>query len=119
MCVVSFDFDDTLADEIPTGWGGLCLMPIPKIVDRLREYHALGCTCLILTARTPTDRNKSDIEGFLKSQQVDHCISSVHFTSHAPKGPYAFDLGVHLHYDDADEHLDSCKQYGICVIDTK
>lgn len=117
--VIGFDFDETLADKMPTGWGGSVLVPIPVIMERLQEYHALGCKCIILTARTPSDENKRDIAEFLQQYRVDHCISDIHYTSHKPKGSIALRLGIHLHYDDDEEHLQSCREHGIHVVDTK
>lgn len=119
--VVSFDFDDTLAKErfVSKAWGfsgDTDLFPITTFVDLLKEYHALGCECIILTARTPTPQNESIIKKFLKDNKIDHCISKIVYTSHEPKGPFAASLGVSLHYDDCEEHLCSVSDFGIAVV---
>jgi len=119
MIVISWDFDDTLASTIPTGWGGEYIFGIQKYVDLLTEYHALGCCCIILTARSPHEKNQKDITNFLKKHEIEHCIDRVVYTSHLPKGQFAVDNKVSLHYDDSDDHLLSVKDCGILVIDSK
>lgn len=116
--VISFDFDDTLAEEITYGaYGGQVTIAILEYVDRLREYTALGCDCIILTARTPTDVNRYDIDQFVKS--FDLKVSKIIYTSHEPKGPYAVAEGVKLHYDDSDAQIASVRSHGIPVVDSK
>ena len=117
MTVVSFDFDDTLAEYSSSGWyGGSVLVCIPKFLELLKEYHALGCKCIILTARSPLDEHIAEIEQFLKDHDIKHAVSDVVFTSHQPKGPFANVLEVDLHYDDSVEHLESVRSFGIQAI---
>ncbi len=116
--VVSFDFDDTLASKIVED-GERKFYPIPQFVDLLREYHAFGCRCIILTARSPNAFNYKEIVSFLKSNDVHHCISDYVFTSHVPKGLAALKHGVRLHYDDMEGHLESVREYGIKAISSK
>ncbi len=117
QCCVSFDFDDTLAEYASAGWyGGEMLVCIPQFLQLLKEYFALGCKCVIMTARTPQDHHVREINSFLKWHNVDHMISEVIFTSHEMKGPYAVEHGIHLHYDDSDKHLESCRAHGIKVV---
>lgn len=104
--------------EFAGAWGGTEVYPIETFVELLKEYHALGCECIILTARTPSEHNKYEIEYFLKKCDVAHCISDIHFTYNQPKGPFAHKLGVHLHYDDSMVHLISVAQHGIRVVNS-
>jgi acid phosphatase class B len=113
---VSFDFDDTLAKERSIGsYGGTVLVCIPKFVQLLKEYHALGCKCIILTART-YKKEDTEIEEFLKYHEIDHAISDIVYTAQQAKGSFAKELGVNLHYDDSDYHLDSVRSFGIQVV---
>ena len=92
------------------------LVCIPKFLELLKEYHVLGCECIILTARTPTEDHISEIERFLTVYDIEHAVSNIVFTSHQPKGPFAKSLGVNLHYDDSVEHLESVRSFGIQAI---
>lgn len=117
QCVIAFDFDDTLATYVSDGWYGReILIAIPKFVDLLKEYHALGCQCLVLTARTPSDHHIEEIEQFLDNHGLTGMVSDIVFTSHEPKGPFAEALGVNLHYDDSEKHLESVRSYGIQAV---
>ncbi len=118
MAVVSFDFDDTLAESINTCYGGKALYGIHQNIELLKEYHALGSTCIILTARTETELSKKEIEDFLDSFDVLHCIDRIIFTNHELKGPFALAEKVNLHYDDSLKHLISVKSYNIAVVCT-
>lgn len=117
--VVSFDFDETLANTLDTAWGGRFLEGIPESIELLEEYHALGCKCIILTARSPSPENRREIKEFLQRQYIEPCVADIIYTSHEPKGPYASEYGVHLHYDDKEEHLVSVRDHGIQVVDAK
>ncbi len=110
--VISFDFDDTLCCEKD----GKCIWPY---LNLLKEYYALGCTCIILTARTDTEENRALIKQFLEDHNVLHCISKFVFTGHDFKGPYAVNEQVKLHYDDSNLQILSLRKHGICVIDSK
>lgn len=107
---ISFDFDETLAVNGTE--------PIDEIVDVLRSYHALGLECVIVTARSDTFENRWLIEAFLHDNGLTDKVSQIVFTNHTGKGPYAKELGVTLHYDDSQFHLDSLREYGIRTIDT-
>lgn len=116
MTVVSWDFDDTLAEYSSAGWDGYVLVCIPKFLDLLKEYYALGCKCIILTARTPDESNISEIERFLKDHDIEHMVSDIVFTSHKLKGPFAKAMDVNLHYDDSEPQLESVRSVGIQAI---
>lgn len=117
--IVSFDFDDTLAEYTVIGWGARVLTCIPQFIELLKEYHALGCECIVLTARTPCDEYIQEIEDFLNRMDVADCVTDIVFTAHQPKGPFAAALGVRLHYDDSEEHLESVRAHGIPVVDSR
>jgi acid phosphatase class B len=118
FCQISFDFDDTLCLEVKSGgwYGGLSKKPITKYIELLKEYHALGCKCIILTARTPTEADISEVNQFLKLHDLKQCVSEIHYTSHELKGPFAKKLKVDLHYDDSDKHLKSLAENQIRTI---
>lgn len=115
FATISWDFDDTLCIE-SGGWCGREMIPMKDYVDRLKEYHALGCKCIILTARTPSSMNISEVMHFLHIHDLKYCVSEIHYTSHRPKGPFAKALNVDLHYDDAEEHLESLKEHKIKTV---
>jgi len=110
---ISFDFDETLAEWSPET-GTIC---IPGTMQLLREYHALGCRCIILTARSiPEDAALGDIQSFIEKYNLQEIISKVVFTSHELKGPFAAANSVNLHYDDKPKQLESVRSFGIkCV----
>jgi acid phosphatase class B len=117
FATVSWDFDDTLAEYVSAGWyGGNMLVAKLQFLELLKEYHALGCKCIILTARTPHHFHIAEIEGFLKQCGIDHAVSDIVFTSHQPKGPFAKTMEVSLHYDDCVLHLESVREHGIRAI---
>ncbi len=116
---ISFDFDETLADTRYGAYGGEYLVAIPKFVDLLREWHAMGCECIILTARSDQPHYRLQINQFLEDHDLSHIVTEVHFTGHEPKGPFAEKLGVCLHYDDSDTHLRSCRKHNIIAISSK
>lgn len=124
--IISFDFDDTLAVTIyeEDKYSSFredddVLHPIPHIVERLEEYHALGCTCIILTARRESFKSRKQIEKFLMQYRIYHCISKIVFSNLNLKGEYAKKEGVHLHYDDDPSHLEDLPKYGIKVVDSR
>ena len=116
---ISFDFDDTIAEYSSIGWSGYELVCIPKFLQILQEYHALGCECIILTARSNQEKHIQEIDQFMKDHGIEDAVSYTVYTNHQPKGPFAFALGVDLHYDDSEVHLESVRSFGIKVVSTK
>lgn len=53
---VSFDFDDTLVEDVGINDEEI-LIPKEKIVSLLKDHHAKGDTCVILTARNKTNKD--------------------------------------------------------------
>lgn len=116
--VVSFDFDDTLATETSYGWGGSVQVCIPLMLNLLKEYHAMGCECIILTARSDSEDNNRDINDFIATYGLKDIIKKVIYTNHCLKGPFAIEHKVSLHYDDCQNHIGSLKEAGISVVDS-
>lgn len=112
---VSFDFDDTLVEDVGINDEEI-LIPKEKIVSLLKDHHAKGDTCVILTARNRTLKDKSDIDIFLYYNNLTHMISDIIFTSHTYKGKFTLEHNIDLHYDDDDEHLESIREVGVeCI----
>lgn len=113
--IVSFDFDDTLGETICFE-GQDIIMPISKWTSKLREHINNGDTCYIVTARFNTVENKQEIANFLQENQLS--VKDIICTNHNLKGEYCFNMGIQLHYDDDEDHLRDCKEYGVQCIDT-
>lgn len=118
MPVISFDFDSTLAEEVSVGWGGTQIVCIPLILDLLKEYHAMGCECIILTARSDSEANNRDINDYIEMYGLKDIIKKVIYTNHCLKGPFAIANKVCLHYDDCPYHIASLQDAKIPVIDS-
>lgn len=114
---VSFDFDDTLAEEVNVD-GRSELMPKHTFIDLVKCYHALNCNCIILTARPPTKYDLDEMRSFLKTHSIEKCISEIVCTNHELKGPFAAERNVKLHYDDSEKHIASVQEFGIKTVFT-
>ncbi len=88
-------------------------------MELLQGYHALGCRCIILTARTEGDIILKKISKFLCDHGVRNCVSDIVFTNHQLKGPFAVEHKVKMHYDDEEKHLNSIREHGITAIATQ
>ena len=116
MCVISFDFDDTLVRRTPNGYE-----PHPEVVRLLRKHVDEGCKAVIVTYRNPNhedndwrifyDPRRVAISHFISEYQLP--IAHVYYTNHSPKGPLLQQLGVTLHYDDDQDAIDSAEEHGI------
>lgn len=116
MITISFDFDDTLAayEKIEGTNSDLVLCCRPTYIDLVKEYHALGCKCIILTARFKNEYNEWEIRDFIK--RFDLPISEIIYTIHIAKGIFASENNVKMHYDDDNFHLYSVKAYDIIAV---
>jgi hypothetical protein len=112
--IISFDFDDTLAVYETIGMQEVFLCCKPIYVDLVKEYHALGCECIILTARTEKEFNEIEIRRFIENHDLP--IKKIIYTNHLPKGIYAYENSVKMHYDDDNYQLDSVKEYGVVAV---
>jgi len=101
--IVSFDFDDTL---LFCGGSSNVI-----ILDKLREHHKAGHTCVIVTARSRQFYSIKEIDDFIIKHNL--VINAVYFTNHELKGPTLKHIGAEVHYDDAEHHLDSCVECGV------
>lgn len=114
--VVSFDFDETLCFRDGT--------PNHPMLDMVRKHAEEGCKCYIVTARNKKHESadwieknqpgRTRVKDFVK--EYDLPIKQCHFTNHELKGPVCWKIGATLHYDDKDEHHQSCREHGIEVL---
>lgn len=112
---VSFDFDDTISGVHDH---------VEHICEILHNHIAVGDEVLILTARDPSH----DKEEWYKANKPDRIVLIEHlkilgldhlqvvYTAHAPKGPFAKELGVHVHYDNDPKEITSCREHGVISI---
>lgn len=100
--------------DIDLAHSGRILVCIPQFVQLLREYKALGCRCLILTARSLAEEHILEINEFLIKHNLEGL--DVIFTSHEPKGRFALEHKIDLHYDDSEVHLESLRSVGVKAI---
>lgn len=113
--IVTFDFDDTLCSE-----DGI---PNEEMIQLVKKYADAGCKCYIVTARNRAHESpkwisknspgRTRVKDFI--QEFDLPIKQVHFTNHAPKGPLLAKMGSALHFDDHEDQIASCEEYGIKV----
>ncbi|RTK97736.1 MAG: hypothetical protein EKK64_00545 [Neisseriaceae bacterium] len=116
MIKISFDFDDTLAVYETTGTYNTTLCCKPLYIDLVKEYHALGCHCIILTARFKNQFNEMEIKEFIERCNLP--IKEIVYTGHLAKGIFAYENDVKMHYDDDPFHLESVKAYDIIAVDS-
>ena len=103
---VSFDFDDTIHLEGEINY---------SVRNHIFDHHEAGHKIYIITARSGReDTWFPKIRKFVREYSLP--IEDVIFTNHYPKGPFAKELGIELHYDDKLDHLDSCLELGIRAI---
>lgn len=113
--LVSFDFDDTISGVHDH---------VEHICEILHNHIAYGDEVIILTARDPShDKeewykvNKPDrivLIEHLKILGLDHL--KVVYTAHMPKGPFAKELGISLHYDNDPNEIRSCREHGVMSV---
>ena len=110
--IITVDFDDTLATEHATAWGGSSLTPIKRIIDFVREHHIKGAELHIVTFRNW--QNKKEVENFCQMHKVP--IKSIVCTEGKNKVPFIQKLGSTLHVDDSVEVCTLCIMAGIDVL---
>lgn len=118
--IVTFDFDDTLANndfcEITNK--DILNLNIP-IYEKLIDHYENGDVCILLTARWNLDFDKNQVVEFLKTHNIYSIFSDLVFTNMELKGFYAYKLKSDLHYDDDLEQLKSVEGFGIKVVNSK
>ena len=118
--VISFDFDNTLANTRRTEDGDYATDEQgnlyvdgsnAQIIDLLWQYHQQGYKIWIVTARMATHTAKKQVEDFVK--QHDLPVEKMYFTNYRKKGPLMAKLQhvVAKHYDDSQYEIDSIKQH--------
>ena len=99
MKILTVDFDDTLATTVTSGWGGMSLQPIERILNFVRNKASNGWIVHIVTFRSEDD--KREVTDFIKGYKLP--IRSVHCTHGKNKTPVLKKLGSNLHIDDSVE----------------
>jgi hypothetical protein len=107
--VVTIDFDETLATEKSTGWGGKSLVPYQTILDLINKEHKQGSEIHIVSFRS--EKERPEVERFVRMYNLP--IKSVVCTNLQSKTPYLLKLSSNLHVDDMKFALDDAKEAGI------
>jgi hypothetical protein len=110
--IITVDFDDTLASENVTAWGGSSLSPIDRIIDFVREQHSKGAELHIVTFRNW--QNKKEVENFCRAHKVP--VKTIVCTEGKNKVPFIQKLNSKLHIDDSVEVCTLCIMAGIDVL---
>lgn len=108
--VISFDYDDTLTMPV-LGPKGMQYVARPEYVELAKKHAKDGDDVIIVTARSSGQRNKNEIEAFIKENGLD--IKSIHYTNHEKKGPLLAKLKADVHYDDREDHVASANAHGV------
>ncbi len=110
--IITVDFDECLAETLPTAWGGSTLKPIQRIIDFVKDQHKKGYEIHIVTFRNWN--NKKEVEGFCRLYEVP--IKSIVCTEGKNKIPFIKKLNSKLHLDDSVEVCTLCIMAGIDVL---
>jgi uncharacterized HAD superfamily protein len=110
--IITVDFDECLAETIPTAWGGSSLKPVGRIIDFVKDHHDRGTEIHVVTFRNWN--NKKEVENFCKMHHVP--IKSVVCTEGKNKVPFIKNLNSRLHVDDSVEVCTLCIMAGIDVL---
>lgn len=110
--VLTCDFDDTLAVTQNGAWNGETLVPVPRIIDFVKEKHSKGFEIHIVTFRNWD--NKKEVENFCKLYNLP--IKSIVCTEGKNKIPFIQKLHSQLHIDDSVEVCTLCVMAGIEVL---
>ena len=109
---ITFDFDECLAETVPTAWGGFSLVPVQRIIDFAQQKHAQGFELHIVTFRNW--QNKKEVQNFCSRHKIP--IVSVICTEGKNKVPHIQQLNSTLHVDDSVEVCTLCIMAGINVL---
>jgi pyruvate-formate lyase-activating enzyme len=110
--IITVDFDETLAETIPSAWGGSSLVPIRRIIDFVKEQHNKGVEIHIVTFRGWD--SKKEVENFCRLHRVP--VKSIVCTEGKNKAPFIQKLNSKLHVDDSVEVCTLCIMAGIDVL---
>lgn len=110
--VITCDFDDTLAVTQNGAWNGETLVPVPRVIDFIKQKHKEGHEIHIVTFRNW--QNKKEVESFCKAHQIP--VKSIVCTEGTNKIPFLKQLRSSLHIDDSVEVCTLCVMAGIDVL---
>lgn len=110
--VLTIDFDETLAVTQKGAWGAENLVPIPRIIDFVKQKHQEGYKIHIVTFRNWS--NKEQIDNFCKGYKLP--ITSIVCTEGTNKVPFLKRLNSELHIDDSVEVCTLCVMAQIEVL---
>lgn len=110
--VLTVDFDDTLAVTEGGAWHSGNLVPIPRIIDFVKQKHFEGHEVHVVTFRDW--RDKQEVESFCKSHKIP--INSIVCTEGTNKVPFLKKLNSSLHIDDSVEVCTLCVMAQIEVL---
>lgn len=110
--VISVDFDDTLAVTEDGAWHSGNLVPVPRIIDFVKQKHSEGYEIHIVTFRDW--RDKHEVESFCKAHKIP--VKSIVCTEGTNKVPFLKQLKSELHIDDSVEVCTLCVMEKIDVL---
>ena len=110
--VITVDFDDTLAATEDGAWYSTSLVPIPRILNFVKQKHKEGYEVHIVTFRNW--QNKAEVERFCQIHKLP--ISSIVCTEGTNKIPFLKKLNSELHVDDSVEVCTLCIMAEINVL---
>ena len=102
--VITVDFDDTLAVTQNGAWNSETLVPVPRVIDFIKQKHKEGHEIHIVTFRNW--QNKKEVESFCKGYQIP--VKSIVCTEGTNKVPFLKQLKSNLHIDDSVEVCTLC-----------
>ena len=113
--ILTCDFDDTLAVTESGAWHSTNLVPIPRVIDFIKQKHKEGHEIHIVTFRNWQD--KKEIESFCKAHQIP--VKSIVCTEGTNKIPFLKQLRSSLHIDDSVEVCVLCltNQIDVLLVD--
>jgi hypothetical protein len=95
--VMTVDFDESLAMTVTSGWGGISLKPIPRVMNFVFDKVRSGeWEAHIVSFRSEVD--KQEMVDFVKGWKLP--IVSIVCTNRSNKTPFLKKLGSKLHIDD-------------------
>ena len=102
--VLTCDFDDTLAVTQNGAWSGETLVPVPRVIDFIKQKHKEGHEIHVVTFRNW--QNKKEVESFCKGYQIP--VKTIVCTEGTNKVPFLKQLKSNLH--------DSVEVCTLCVM---
>ena len=101
---ITVDFDDTLAVTEGGAWHSTNLVPVPRIIEYIKEEYRKGSEIHVVTFRNW--QNKKEVENFCKTHKIP--IKSIVCTEGTNKVPFLKQLKSNLHIDDSVEVCTLC-----------